>query len=103
MHINFFLSVFTEFKNHDSIIWKGEKYSYKSLIKNIKKLQSLVEAQQIQKGTVTALIGDYSPNTIALFFVLIETSCIIVPLRNTSKIDENALLEIAMAEKNGNY
>ena len=98
MHINFLFNVFNEFENNDSIIWKGTKYSYKSLIKNIEKFQLLVDSQQIQTGTVTALIGDFSPNSIALFLALIEKSCIIVPLTKTSENNEKLLFDIAQVE-----
>ena len=98
MHINYLFNVFSEFENNDSIIWKGTKCSYKSLIKNIEKSQILVDSQQIQTGTVTALIGDFSPNSIALFLALIEKSCIIVPLTKTSNHNEKILLDIAQVE-----
>ena len=98
MHINYLFNVFNEFENNDSIIWKGTKYSYKSLIKNIEKFQLLVDSQQIQTGTVTALIGDFSPNSIALFLALIEKSCIIVPLTKTSNNNEKLLFDIAQVE-----
>ena len=67
MHINYLFDVFNEFENNDSIIWNGTNYSYKSLIKNIEKSQLLIDSQQIKPGTVTALIGDFSPNSIASF------------------------------------
>ena len=98
MHINYLFNVFNEFENNDSIIWKGTKYSYKSLIKTIEKFQLLVDSQQIQTGTVTALIGDFSPNSIALFLALIEKSCIIVPLTKTSENNEKLLFDIAQVE-----
>jgi len=50
MHINYLFNVFNEFENNDSIIWKGTKYSYKSLKKKIEKFQLLFDFQQIQLG-----------------------------------------------------
>ena len=91
MHIDFLFDVFNEFENDDSIIWKGTKHSYKSLIKNVEKLQLLIDSHQIQPGTVVAVIGDFSPNSIGLLLALIEKACIIVPLTNTSNKNENKI------------
>ena len=72
MHINFLFDVFEEFNSSFSIIWKGKKYSYGSLIENIEKYYLLINSQQIKPGTVVALEGDFSPNSIALLLALIE-------------------------------
>ena len=98
MHIDFLFDVFNEFENGDSIIWKGKKQNYRFLIKNIEKFQLLIDSHQIQPGTVVAVIGDFSPNSIALLLALIEKACIIVPLTEMSKINENRLFKIAQVE-----
>ena len=98
MHIDFLFDVFNEFENADSIIYKGTKHSYKSLIKNIEKSQLLIDSHQIQPGTAVAVIGEFSPNSIALLLALIEKACIIVPLTNTSNNNENKLFNIAQVE-----
>ena len=54
------------------------------------------EKNNIKKGMVVALRGDYSPLTIALLIVLIEKSCIIVPL--TEGPNEEQLNQIAQVE-----
>ena len=81
-----------------SIIWKGEKYSYRSLINNIEKFHLFIDSHQIKQGTVVALEGDFSPNSIALLLALIEKACIIVPLTNTSNKNDNRLFDIAQIE-----
>ena len=98
MYIDFLFDVFNEFENADSIIYKGTKHSYKSVINNIKKAQSLIDSHQMQPGTVVAVIGDFSPNSIALLLALIEKACIIVPLTSTSNENENKLFDIAQVE-----
>ena len=98
MHIDFLFDVFNEFKNGDSIIWKGTNHSYRSLMKNIEKSQLLIDSHPIQTGTVVALIGDFSPNTIALLLALIEKECVIVPLTNTSNRNVNKLFYISQVE-----
>ena len=98
MYIDFLFDVFKEFYSNDSIIYKSEEYSYKYLIENIEKHQFLIDSHQIKQGTVVALEGDFSPNSIALFLALIEKACIIVPLTEMSKNNENRLFKIAQVE-----
>ena len=98
MYIDFLFDVFNEFEDNDSIIWLDTKHSYKSLIKNIEKSQLLIDSHQIQPGTAVAVIGEFSPNSIALLLALIEKACIIVPLTNTSNNNENKLFNIAQVE-----
>ena len=98
MYIDFLFDVFKEFYSNDSIIYKSEEYSYKYLIENIEKHQFLIDSQHIKQGTVVALEGDFSPNSIALFLALIEKTCIIVPLTEMSKKNENRLFNIAQVE-----
>jgi len=98
MYIDFLFDVFNGFENGDSIIWKGTRHSYKSIIINIEKSQLLIDSHQIQPGTVVAVIGDFSPNSIALLLALIEKACIIVPLTNTSNQNETRLFDIAQVE-----
>ena len=98
MHIDFLINVFKEFESGVSIIWKGEKYSYRSLIENIDKSQLLIDSHHIKPGSVVALEGDFSPNSIALLLALIEKACIIVPLTKTSNKNESRLFDIAQIE-----
>ena len=98
MHIDFLLNVFKEFESSPAIIWEEINISYKSLTKNIVKSQLLINSHHIKKGTVVALKGDFSPNSIALLLALIDEECIIVPLTNSSNNDENRLFNIAQVE-----
>jgi len=98
MHIDFFFDLFLEFKNGEAIIWKDSRQNYKSLLDNIGKFQLFIDSHQIRPGTVVALEGDFSPNSIALLLALIEKECIVVPLTNTSNKNEDKLFEIAQVE-----
>ena len=98
MYIDFLFDVFKEGYSKESIIWKSKKYSYKYLIENTEKHQLLIDSHQLKQGTVVALQGDFSPNSISLLLALIEKACIIVPLTNTSNKSENKLFDIAQVE-----
>jgi len=98
MYIDFLLKVFTEDIDREAIIWKDKVYSYEWLNYNITKRQQYIDSYQIKQGSVVALEGDFSPNSIALLLALIEKACIIVPLTNTSNKNENRLFDIAQVE-----
>ena len=98
MYIDFIFNVFKDNKSNISIIWKGNEYTYKSLINNIEKSIYLIDSNSIKPGTVVALKGDFSPNSIALLLALIEKACIIVPLSGTSNTCQKQLLDIAQVE-----
>ena len=98
MYIDYIFNVFKENKSDISIIWKGNKYSYKSLIKNIEKSILLIDSYRIKPGTVVALVGDFSPNSIALLLALIKKACIIVPLSGSTNTSEKQLFDIARVE-----
>ena len=98
MYIDYIFNVFKENKSDISIIWKGNKYSYKSLTKNIEKSILLIDSYRIKPGTVVALVGDFSPNSIALLLALIKKACIIVPLSGSTNTGEKQLFDIARVE-----
>ena len=98
MYIDYIFNVFKENKSDISIIWKGNKYSYKSLTKNIEKSILLIDSYRIKPGTVVALVGDFSPNSIALLLALIKKACIIVPLSASPNTSEKQLFDIARVE-----
>ena len=98
MHFDYIFNVFKENQSNISIIWKGNKYSYKSLTKNIEKSILLIDSYRIKPGTVVALVGDFSPNSIALLLALIKKACIIVPLSGSTNTSEKQLFDIARVE-----
>jgi len=98
MFIDFLTDQFENNFDSEAIIWKDRSYSYKWLCDNINKCQRFIDSNQINEGTVIALEGDFSPNSIALLLALIEKECIIVPLTNTSNRNENRLFDIAQVE-----
>lgn len=98
MQIDFLINVFTENSDRCVIIWKDKSYSYMQLNKRIKEFQQIIYSKGIDKGSVVALEGDFSFNSVALLLALIEKACIIVPLSNTSNKNEDELFNIAEVE-----
>lgn len=95
---NFLLELFKEYGDADSIIWKDKSYSYNYLTNSIDKYKKIIDEKRIPEGSVVAIIGDFSPNTIALLFTLIKKNFIIVPLSNSSNNNEEELFEIAKVQ-----
>ena len=96
MYIDFLLKVISDGENDPAIIWRNQIFTYRDLILAINEMRMHTEKNNIKKGMVVALRGDYSPLTIALLIVLIEKSCIIVPL--TEGPNEEQLNQIAQVE-----
>ena len=99
MLIDFLLNIFEENKSKIAIIWKDEMYSYEWLLIRIKYWDNQLDEIQVHAGDVVALIGDFTPDCIALLLSLINRSSIIVPLNATSKIDYTEKFNISQTEK----
>lgn len=95
MHIDFLLSVFEDCKNDDAIIWRGRPYSYSWLIDSTKQWIEQLHKNKIKKGSIVAVQGDFSPNSIALILALINNNNIVVPLTQSVAANKDRFLEIA--------
>jgi long-chain acyl-CoA synthetase len=98
MSIKFLFDVISESRPKEAIIWKDKSYSYDHLNGLIEKLRYLINSDHIKKGMVVAIKGDFSPSSIALMLVLIEKSCIIVPLTSIASKNEEKFRNIAQVE-----
>lgn len=81
MITGFFYQVFNECINSTAIIYKGVQYSYRDLMNKITDWEARLEINNIKRGETVALFGDFSPNTIAILFALIENRNIIIPFK----------------------
>lgn len=59
--------------------WKGTVFSYSDFVKLIAQWGDRLSQLGIGQGTICAVHGDYSPQTCAVFYALMETKAIIVP------------------------
>jgi len=82
----------------DALLWNNKFYSYSFLKKNIAKWSDYLRSNEIAKNSVVGLSGDFSPNTISLFFSLIKLNCIIVPFDRKQKNNNKQKYEIAKIE-----
>ena len=95
MYIDFLLSVFDECANDEAIIWKEKEYSYKWLSEAVKKWAETLTEKNIETGSVVAVEGDFSPNSVALMLALIENRNIIVPLTASVAANKDKFIDIA--------
>src|SRR5580658_5370972 len=72
--------VFDDHLERDFIVWRDQKYSYGWLRDHIAAWKPRLAASMIERGTVVAVEGDYSPEVVALLLALIDAGCIVVPL-----------------------
>lgn len=83
MSIQFMIDVFGQNLDRDAIVWRGQCFSYNWLLDRVSYWQGVIQEEKVEKGTVTLIEADFSPNSIALFLALIEHQCILVPLTTT--------------------
>lgn len=60
------------------LVAESQSYTYNNLLDSVKNSMSLLD--DIIKGSVIGVIGDYDLHTIAFFLACIEKRCIVVPL-----------------------
>lgn len=77
-NIDNFLTDFEFYGKKLAVIWKDNSYSYSHILIRIDHWRSKLEF--IQSGTIVGIEGDFSPEAIAILFVLIEKKVILVPL-----------------------
>jgi long-chain acyl-CoA synthetase len=99
MNIEFFLERLRENHGKTAVVWENQDFSYDWLTDKISRWETSFKTHDIQAGSVVCLTGDFSPNAIALFIALVNTSCIIVPLLATStETHQTKAHEIAQVE-----
>ena len=66
-------TVMARMSNHQTapaLYWREKEYSYAALLENVRTWSKRLAKHGIKQGTVCGLLGDFSPQTCALFFAL---------------------------------
>ena len=98
MAIDFLLSAFRCNADEAAIVWQEKTYTYQWLIKRIDYWRAVLKENEVSAGAVVILEADFSPNAVALFLVLIESTCILVPLTFAVGSKRDEFIEIAEGE-----
>jgi acyl-CoA synthetase (AMP-forming)/AMP-acid ligase II len=86
---NWFVHRIRAFGSRTAICFGNDKTPYSRLYDLIEEYYEQLR-EKLHRGSVTAIVSDYTPHSIALFFTLIENKNIIVPVftSNQSEIQE---------------
>jgi acyl-coenzyme A synthetase/AMP-(fatty) acid ligase len=98
MFIDFMIDVFRENRESDAIVWNDEVFSYQWLLDRVRYWREVVTSEDVNGGAVTVLEADFSPNSVALFLVLVESGRILVPLTKAVEEKKPEFIEIAQGE-----
>ncbi len=94
-----FIKKFEETSQLPAIIWNDNIVSYEDLIIKINQAIAFIRVNGVKAREVVSLTGDFTPNTIALMFALINNNNIIVPLNYNIKESEYIKFDIAGVQK----
>ncbi|MCE7566306.1 AMP-binding protein [Aliivibrio fischeri] len=80
--MNKYLEKLAEYKEQTALCFENSSYSYQDL--NDKIVSYIESFKEIEQGSTVSIVGDYSFESIAIFFSLLEKKCIIVPIVSTN-------------------
>jgi acyl-coenzyme A synthetase/AMP-(fatty) acid ligase len=96
-NIDFFIENFEQYGNDTAIIWNNQEISYAKILSRINYWRN--ELSGLDSKQIICLEGDFSPETIAILFALIEKGVVIAPM-DIHHVDKNAQkYEIAQIDK----
>lgn len=82
-------------ENAPALFWQNKEFSYADFFEMIDAWQSRLAEMGINQGSVCGILSDYSPQTCALFFALMQTGAILVPFTRNIEAEMPAFMEIA--------
>ena len=81
-----------------ALFWNNTEYNYSAFCDMIDGWSERLPAQGIKAGTVVGVLGEYSPQTCALFYALMQAQAILVPFSFAAEPEMPAFLELAGVE-----
>ena len=98
MFIDFLLDGLRERPHNDAIVWEGRQFTCGDIAERVDHWLADASGRQIAAGSVVAIEGDFSPNSVALFLALTELACIVIPHSNVSQKGRDRKDAIAQPE-----
>jgi long-chain acyl-CoA synthetase len=95
-NIKYFLDNFEAYNGQTALIWHNASYTYFQLLSRINHWR--VTLKDFSQGTIVGLESDFSPETIAILFTLIEKNVIVVPLDINHSNKNSKKIEIAQLD-----
>lgn len=98
MFIDFLLDGLRERPHNDAIVWEGRRFTCGDIAERVDHWLADAGKRRIAAGSVVAIEGDFSPNSVALFLALTELACIVIPHSNVSQKGRDRKDAIAQPE-----
>lgn len=93
-----FIDKLSLFNNKIAIIHSGREILYSELIENIFSYNSKLVKSKIKRGEIVFILGDYSLDSISLFFSLALNGNIIVPISTENEQEINERIQITQPD-----
>ncbi len=98
MFVDFLTERFAEWATTPAVIAPASRCSFGELLELVGRWGERLDGEGIRAGTVVALEGEFSPNTVALFLAFVARGAVVVPQSNTSRAGREEKDEIAQVE-----
>lgn len=95
-NIKYFLDNFKGYDGQTALIWHNASYTYSQLLERIEHWR--IALKDFSQGSIVGLESDFSPETIAILFALIEKNVIVVPLDINHSNKNSKKIEIAQLD-----
>lgn len=97
MFIDHIKKNFTNATEHVALVLENQKITYKDIHDQLEYFLTFLKKHGVSKGSVVAVRGDYSAESIGLMLALIENECIYVPISYEVK-DYQSYLRVSSAD-----
>ena len=98
MFIDFLLKEFEEKSQNEAIVWRNKIFDYQWLLERYKYWDEKIISEGIEKGSITIVEADFSPDSVALLLALIENGCVLVPITASVVSKRDEFIKIAEGE-----
>ncbi len=85
MNIDFIKSGILENKEKTAVFFNNKEYKFSDIYDEYKYVTAFLSQENVQKDSIVAVIGEYTPKSIAMIIALMENDIIIVPISSTIK------------------
>lgn len=94
-HIDWQLQRFAEGASNVALVWRDHEYTYADLSESYHAWREKLEAAGVGAGASVAVIGDFSPASVAVLLALVGLKCILVPMSRDSRDQHDQFCDIA--------
>lgn len=98
MFVDFLTRRFSEHAAEPAVIAPSTRCTFGELAASVERWSGALAGEEVSRGTVAGLVGDFSPNTIGLFLGLADRGAIVVPERNAGAVGREGREELARVE-----